>query len=82
MTARQMIDQGKERAKQVKTLTQASPLRYVVKLRSGFYARANRHWTPMTTDALKFEFMTIATAHAIMELGLSSHEFDIEVVRA
>lgn len=41
---------------------------------------AVRHWVHSSSEATRFEFYSIAVATAIMEVGLSTNEFTIEIV--
>lgn len=58
---------------------------YVIRLTAesklgGWFVAASgngRHWTQTVSEAKRFEFMTSANVHAVMELGLALEQYEV-----
>lgn len=55
---------------------------YGIKLRTGQWYGANRHWVDTSRDAVTFVFVTHAEAFAVQALDLDPRKYTVEPVNA
>jgi hypothetical protein len=73
-----MLARGRELEEMEKKMTEQHRTQYAIRIPGGFWLGHNNHWWLDSTYAMRFDFMTTALAHALLERGMEQDSFTVE----